>query len=42
MAEAFVGLKPVKTVEPNAKLVSADGQAYGRWAEALGNELARS
>ena len=42
MAEAFVGLKPVKTVEPREKSASAYGQAYGRWAEALDNELAGS
>jgi len=42
MEEAFVGLKPVKTVQPDEKLASAYRQAYGRWAEALNNELARS
>ena len=37
--EAFVGLEPVKTVEPNAGLASAYADAYARWAEVLEREL---
>jgi len=37
--EAFVGLEPVKTVEPNAGLAPAYADAYARWAEVLEREL---
>ena len=33
--DAFVGLKPVKTIEPNKKLASAYGEAYKRWEDIL-------
>lgn len=37
--EAFVGLEPVKTIEPNDKLSSAYQQAYARWEETLKQQL---
>jgi len=37
--EAFVGLEPVKTVEPNKKLTSAYQQAYADWEEVLKKQL---
>jgi len=37
--EAFVGLEPVKTIEPNDKLSSAYQQAYAKWEEALKQQL---
>jgi len=37
--EAFVGLEPVKTIEPNDKLASAYQQAYAKWEEALKQQL---
>ena len=37
--EAFVGLEPVKTIEPNDELSSAYREAYARWQEALNQQL---
>jgi len=37
--EAFVGLEPVKTIEPNNKLSSAYQQAYAGWEEVLKRQL---
>ena len=37
--EAFVGLEPVKTIEPNEKLSSAYQQAYAGWEEVLKQQL---
>jgi xylulokinase len=37
--EAFVGLEPVKTIEPNEKLSSAYSQAYAGWEEILKQQL---
>jgi xylulokinase len=37
--EAFVGLEPVKTIEPNDKLSSAYQQAYAGWEEVLKQQL---
>jgi xylulokinase len=37
--EAFVGLEPVKTIEPNNELSSAYQQAYAGWEEALEKQL---
>ena len=37
--EAFVGLEPVKTIEPNDKLSSAYQKAYARWDEVLKQQL---
>lgn len=37
--EAFVGLEPVKTIEPNEKLASAYQQAYAGWEEVLKQQL---
>jgi len=37
--DAFVGLEPVKTVEPNEKLASAYRQAYVTWKEVLDHQL---
>jgi xylulokinase len=34
-ADAFVGLKPVKTIEPNEKLASAYQEAYQTWEAVL-------
>lgn len=33
--DAFVGLQPVKTIEPNAKLAQAYQEAYKRWENVL-------
>jgi len=40
--DAFVGLKPVKTVEPDEKLAPAYQEAYERWENILKYELKRS
>ncbi|MHC4511855.1 MAG: FGGY-family carbohydrate kinase, partial [Planctomycetota bacterium] len=37
--EAFAGLKPVKTIEPNKKLTSSYQQAYQRWQAVLEQQL---
>ena len=37
--EAFVGLEPVKTIEPNEKLSSAYREAYAGWEEVLKQQL---
>ena len=37
--EAFVGLEPVKTIEPNKKLASSYNQAYERWENILKQQL---
>jgi xylulokinase len=37
--DAFIGLKPVKTIEPQEKLLEAYRAAYGRWQEALVSQL---
>jgi xylulokinase len=37
--DAFVGLEPVKTIEPNAKLASEYRQAYQRWEDVLKQQL---
>jgi xylulokinase len=37
--DAFVGLEPVKTIEPNKKLTSAYNQAYERWENVLKQQL---
>jgi len=37
--DAFVGLAPVKTIEPNEKLRAAYKQAYERWEKILRHEL---
>jgi len=39
--DAFVGLKTIKAIEPNANLASAYQEAYGRWEDALKVELSR-
>ena len=39
---AFVGLKPVKTIEPNEKLAKAYQQAYKRWEEVLKHQLKKA
>ncbi len=33
--DAFVGLKPVRTIEPNRKLAQAYQEAYERWQNVL-------
>jgi len=40
--DAFVGLKPVKTIEPNGKLAPAYLEAYKRWEDILKYELKQS
>ena len=40
--DAFVGLKPVKTVEPDEKLTPAYQEAYEKWENVLEHELKRS
>lgn len=37
--EAFVGLKPVKIIEPNEKLTAAYQEAYERWENILKRQL---
>jgi xylulokinase len=37
--DAFAGLKPVKTIEPNEKLVSVYEKAYDRWENVLKQQL---
>jgi xylulokinase len=37
--EAFVGLEPVKTIEPNKKLTSAYQKAYVQWEKVLEQQL---
>jgi len=37
--DAFVGLEPVKTIEPNEKLTRAYQQAYKRWKDVLKRQL---
>jgi xylulokinase len=37
--DAFVGLKPVKTIEPNEKLASVYQKAYDRWENILKQQL---
>lgn len=40
--DAFVGLKPVKTIEPDEKLTPAYNQAYEKWQNILKYELERN
>lgn len=40
--DAFAGLKPIKTVEPDKKLAKAYAQAYNNWHNILNNLLERS
>lgn len=40
--DAFVGLQPVKTIEPNRNLAQAYQDAYERWENVLNHELKRS
>ncbi|MHC4646383.1 MAG: xylulokinase [Planctomycetota bacterium] len=40
--DAFVGLRPVKTIEPNEKLAPAYGEAFKKWENVLKHELERS
>jgi xylulokinase len=42
VGDAFVGLKPVRTIEPNDKLAGAYEQAYKTWENALEEQLERS
>jgi xylulokinase len=37
--DAFVGLKPVRTIEPNEKLKGAYQEAYEKWEEVLKHQL---
>jgi len=37
--DAFVGLEPVRTVEPNEKLASAYKEAYEKWEDVLKQQL---
>jgi xylulokinase len=37
--DAFVGLTPVKTVEPNKKLTAAYADAYKKWESVLKQQL---
>jgi len=37
--DAFVGLEPVKAIEPNEKLAAAYQDAYGRWEDVLKGQL---
>ena len=37
--DAFLGLEPVRTVEPNEELASAYKQAYEKWEDILNQQL---
>ena len=37
--DAFVGLAPVKAIEPNEKLTAAYQEAYKRWEDVLKHQL---
>ena len=37
--DAFVGLEPVKTIEPNEKLTSAYTEAYNNWQDVLTKQI---
>jgi len=39
LQDAFSGLKPVRTIEPNKELITAYTQAYSKWEEILNCEL---
>jgi xylulokinase len=39
MQDAFVGLEPIKTIEPNDKLAPAYAEAYASWEQVLKCEL---
>jgi len=39
--DAFVGLEPVKSIEPNEKLTSVYQEAYERWEDVLRHQLKR-
>lgn len=41
MQDAFVGLEPIKTIEPNDKLAPAYKEAYEKWEGVLKYELAK-
>ena len=41
MQDAFVGLEPIKTIEPNDKLAPAYAEAYEKWEGVLKCELAK-
>ncbi len=41
MQDAFVGLEPIKTIEPNDKLAPAYAEAYEKWEGILTCELAK-
>jgi xylulokinase len=41
MEDAFVGLEPIKTIEPNDKLAPAYAEAYEKWEGILKCELAK-
>jgi xylulokinase len=41
MQDAFVGLEPIKTIEPNDKLAPAYAEAYEKWENVLKCELAK-
>jgi xylulokinase len=38
-ADAFAGLKPVRTIEPNGELASAYRKAYGTWKSILDEQI---
>jgi xylulokinase len=40
--DAFVGLEPVKAIEPNKRLTTVYKQAYERWENILKHELKRN
>lgn len=39
LQDAFRGLKPVRTIEPNKELITAYTQAYGKWEDILNCDL---
>jgi xylulokinase len=40
--DAFVGLKPIKTIKPNEKLATEYSKVYNRWKDILKHSLERS
>ena len=39
---AFVGLQPIKTIEPNKKLAAEYSKVYNKWEDILRHKLERS
>jgi len=42
LEDAFVGLKPIKTIEPNDKLATEYSKVYNKWEDILNHSLERN